>query len=166
NLSRSVRFKKENVILIELMPDPKEAKTSEINLYLRPLADKLEKLYKRVRVQTYQCPNDTTICAALFMVVCNISTARKVCGFMSHISTNTCHKCNCQFSQLAGTSSLIRTKNNNCKNVEVWGNTTTEAERHYLEVENDICWSKLHCFQYFDVVCYTIIDPMHNLFLG
>ncbi|OAD79345.1 hypothetical protein PHYBLDRAFT_58395 [Phycomyces blakesleeanus NRRL 1555(-)] len=121
-------------------------------------------LYKGVRVQTYQCPNGTTIRAALFMVACDIPAARKVCGFTSHTSTNACHKCNRQFSRLAGTSSvdysgfdfskwLLRTKNDN-------------SERHRLEVENGVRWSKLHRLQYFDVVHCTIIDPMHNLFLG
>ncbi|OAD72412.1 hypothetical protein PHYBLDRAFT_102112, partial [Phycomyces blakesleeanus NRRL 1555(-)] len=177
NLPQSVRFKKENVILVGLMPGPKEAKTSEINLYRRPLVDKLEKLYKGVRVQTYQYPNGTTIHAALFIVACNIPAAQKVCGFTSHISTNTCHKCNHQFSRLAGTSSvyysgfdfskwLLCTKNDNCKDAEIWRSATTEAERHCLEVENGVCWSKLHCLQYFDVVHCTIIDLMHNLFLG
>ncbi|OAD65760.1 hypothetical protein PHYBLDRAFT_102113, partial [Phycomyces blakesleeanus NRRL 1555(-)] len=177
NLSRSVRFKKENVILVGLMPGLKEAKKSEINLYLRPLVDELEKLYKGVRVQTYQCPNSTTIHAALFMVACDIPAAQKVCGFMSNTSTNACHKCNHQFSRLAGTSLvdysgfdfskwLLRTKNDNCKDAEVWRNATTEAERHHFEVENDVCWSELHCLQYFDVVRCMLIDPMHNLFLG
>ncbi|OAD65662.1 hypothetical protein PHYBLDRAFT_175843 [Phycomyces blakesleeanus NRRL 1555(-)] len=33
-------------------------------------------------------------------------------------------------------------------------------------VENGVRWSELHRLQYFDVVRCTIIDPMHNLFLG
>ncbi|OAD70080.1 hypothetical protein PHYBLDRAFT_115470, partial [Phycomyces blakesleeanus NRRL 1555(-)] len=49
---------------------------------------------------------------------------------------------------------------------EVWKNAIMHAERHRLKVANNVCWSELHCLQYFDIVCCTIIDPMHNLFLG
>ncbi|OAD71950.1 hypothetical protein PHYBLDRAFT_113903, partial [Phycomyces blakesleeanus NRRL 1555(-)] len=45
-------------------------------------------------------------------------------------------------------------------------NATTQTERHCLEVENGVCWSELYCLQYFDAVCCTIIDRIHNLFLG
>ncbi|KAG2191745.1 hypothetical protein INT47_003105 [Mucor saturninus] len=177
NLPREIRFKKENTILVGLMPGPKEAKTSEINSYLQPLVDELQSLYKGVKIQTHQCPNGTTIRAALFMVACDIPAARKVCGFTSHTSTNACHKCKRQFSRLAGTSSvnysgfdfskwLLRTKNDNCKDAEVWRNATTKTERHRLEVENGVRWSELHRLEYFDAVRCTIIDPMHNLFLG
>ncbi|OAD72418.1 hypothetical protein PHYBLDRAFT_102450, partial [Phycomyces blakesleeanus NRRL 1555(-)] len=41
NLPREERFKPENVILVGLMPGPKEPKTKEINHYLKPIVDKL-----------------------------------------------------------------------------------------------------------------------------
>ncbi|OAD81271.1 hypothetical protein PHYBLDRAFT_104605 [Phycomyces blakesleeanus NRRL 1555(-)] len=111
------------------------------------------------------------------MIACDVPAARKVCGFTSHTSTNACHKCKYQFLRLARTSSvdysgidfskwLLRTNNDNCKDAEVWRNATTHAERYCLKVANSVCWSKLHHLQYFDVVCCTIVDAMHNLFLG
>ncbi|OAD73940.1 hypothetical protein PHYBLDRAFT_102101, partial [Phycomyces blakesleeanus NRRL 1555(-)] len=173
----NIRFKKENVILVELMPGPKEASMSDINNYLKPLVDELMELYTGIKIKTHQCSNGTTIRAAFLMVACDIPAARKVCGLTSHTSTNTCHKCKYQFLRLAGTSSvdysgfdfskwLLCTNNDNCKNAEVWRNATTHTERHCLEVANGVCWSKLHHLQYFDVVCCTIVNPMHNLFLG
>ncbi|KAG2192664.1 hypothetical protein INT47_009234 [Mucor saturninus] len=174
NLPRDVRFKKENVILVGLMPGPKEAKTSEINNYLRPLVDELEELYQGIILKTHQCPSGVRIRAALFVVACDIPAARKVCGFTSHTSTNACHKCNRQFTRLAGTSSvdysgfdfskwLLRTRDDNRKDAEVWRNAATQTERQRLEVASGVRWSELHRLQYFDVVRCTIIDPMHNL---
>ncbi|OAD72407.1 hypothetical protein PHYBLDRAFT_169538 [Phycomyces blakesleeanus NRRL 1555(-)] len=32
--------------------------------------------------------------------------------------------------------------------------------------ENGTWWSELHRLSYFDPVCFTVIDPMHNLYLG
>ncbi|OAD66193.1 hypothetical protein PHYBLDRAFT_70971 [Phycomyces blakesleeanus NRRL 1555(-)] len=113
----------------------------------------------------------------LLMAACDIPAARKVCGFTSNTTTNACHKCKCQFLRLAGTSSidhsgfdfskwLLRTKNDNRKDAEIWRNATKPTERQRLEVAHGVCWSELHRLQYFDIVCCTIIDPMHNLFLG
>ncbi|OAD71945.1 hypothetical protein PHYBLDRAFT_146928 [Phycomyces blakesleeanus NRRL 1555(-)] len=76
NLLHNIRFKKENVILVGLMPGPKEPSMSDINNYLKPLVNELTELY-----------------TALLMVACEIPAARKVCGFTSHTSTNACHKC-------------------------------------------------------------------------
>ncbi|OAD76880.1 hypothetical protein PHYBLDRAFT_102179, partial [Phycomyces blakesleeanus NRRL 1555(-)] len=177
NLPCSKQFKKENVILVGLMPGPKEASTSDINNYLKPLVDELMELYKGIKIKTHQCPNGTSIRAALLMVACDIPAARKLCGFTSHTSTNACHKCKHQFSRLAGTSSIdysvfdfskwfLHTKNDNCKDAEIWRNATKPTERQRLEVAHGVRWSELHCLQYFDIVCCTIIDPMHNLFLG
>ncbi|OAD65928.1 hypothetical protein PHYBLDRAFT_152955 [Phycomyces blakesleeanus NRRL 1555(-)] len=135
------------------MSGSKEAKTSEINSYPKPLVDELEKLYTSIKIKTNDCPHGTSVHAALLMVACDIPAARKVCGFTSYTSTNVRPKCSHQFSQLAGKSS----------DAEVWRNATTQTERHCLEVENGVCWSELHRLQYFDAVCYTIIDLMHTL---
>ncbi|OAD68554.1 hypothetical protein PHYBLDRAFT_63532 [Phycomyces blakesleeanus NRRL 1555(-)] len=167
NLPRSEQFK-ENVILVGLMPGPKEVSTSDINNYLKPLVDELMELYKDIKIKTHQ---------SLLMVACDILAARKVCGFTSHTSTNACHKCKRQFLRLAGTSSidysgfdfskwLLRTKNDNRKDAEIWRNATKPTERQCLEVAHGVRWSELHRLQYFDIVHCTIINPMHNPFLG
>ncbi|OAD79446.1 hypothetical protein PHYBLDRAFT_102389, partial [Phycomyces blakesleeanus NRRL 1555(-)] len=168
--------KKENIILVELMSGPKEASKSDINNYLKPLVNELELLYKGMKIRTHQHPESIPIHAALFMVTCDIPAARKVCGFTSHTSTNVCHKCNYKFTWLNGTSSvnysgfdfskwLHRTKNDDCKDAEVWRNATKSSERQCLEVENGVCLCELHRLQYFDIVCCTIVNLMYNLFL-
>jgi len=48
NLPRSERFKSENILLVGVMPGPKEAALDSINHYLRPLVDELESLYTSV----------------------------------------------------------------------------------------------------------------------
>lgn len=57
NLPRSVRYRK-NVILVGIMPGPKEPKTYDINNYLKSLVDELRELYTGVRMTTFEQPKE------------------------------------------------------------------------------------------------------------
>ncbi|OAD81279.1 hypothetical protein PHYBLDRAFT_138827 [Phycomyces blakesleeanus NRRL 1555(-)] len=98
NLLRKERYKKENVVLVRLMPGPSEVKTSQINHYLCPLVAKLNQLYSGAAIPTNKCPSGTLVHAAILLVACDIPAARKTCRFTLHASTNACHICNCWFS--------------------------------------------------------------------
>ncbi|KAG2191149.1 hypothetical protein INT47_012155 [Mucor saturninus] len=177
NLPREERFKPENTILVGLMPGPKEPKSEEINHYLEPLVDELNELYVGMNIPTFERPTGASVRAALMMVACDIPAARKTSGFTAHNSTCACYKCNHQFSRLEGTTSVdfrgfefaewrLASGAENRVHAEVWKSASTSSERHQLEVENGVRWSQLHRLGYFDLVRGTIIDPMHNLFLG
>ncbi|OAD69739.1 hypothetical protein PHYBLDRAFT_102468, partial [Phycomyces blakesleeanus NRRL 1555(-)] len=167
NLPRSEWYKKENVVLVGLMPGPKKAKTSEINHYLHPLAVELNQLYDGVVMPTVQCPSGTLVRAALLLVACDIPAACKTCGFTSHSSTCVCNKCNRQFHHLPDSNAVDysgfwvpRTDAKNCCDAN------SDAQRKRLERENGVQWSELHDLVYFNLVECTVIDPMHNLYLG
>ncbi|OAD67812.1 hypothetical protein PHYBLDRAFT_102160, partial [Phycomyces blakesleeanus NRRL 1555(-)] len=177
NLPRSERYKKENVVLVGLMPGPKEAKTSEINHYPRPLVEELKQLYVGVMIPTAQCPQGALVRAALLLVACDIPAALKTCGFTSHASINACHKCDHHFPRLekghgVDYSGFVfskwvhRTEEANRQDATTWRNASSDAQRTRLERENGVRWSELHNLEYFNAVECTIIDPMHNLFLG
>ncbi|KAG2216457.1 hypothetical protein INT45_014176, partial [Circinella minor] len=106
NLPRSERFKTENVILIGVMPGPREASTSDINHYLRPIVDELLEWYNGKRIVTAEHPDGVCVRLALLNVACDIPPARKVSGFTSHASRCGCHKCHRQFSVFPGTTNL------------------------------------------------------------
>ncbi|OAD74052.1 hypothetical protein PHYBLDRAFT_112449, partial [Phycomyces blakesleeanus NRRL 1555(-)] len=177
NLPREERYKKGNIVLVRLMSGPSGAKTSQINHYLRPLVTKLNQLYSGVAIPTNECPSGTLVHAAILLVACDIPAARKTCGFTSHASTNTCHVCNHWFSHHSDgrgmdhsgfifSNWIFNTDEENKRNAERWRQAGSNAERARLEKENGVCWSELHRLQYFNAVECTIIDPMHNLFLG
>ncbi|OAD71962.1 hypothetical protein PHYBLDRAFT_68752 [Phycomyces blakesleeanus NRRL 1555(-)] len=65
NLLRDERFKPENIILVGLMPGPKEPKTNEINSYLEPLVDDLKQLYVGMQIPTHEFPNGISVHANL-----------------------------------------------------------------------------------------------------
>ncbi|OAD80327.1 hypothetical protein PHYBLDRAFT_102485, partial [Phycomyces blakesleeanus NRRL 1555(-)] len=171
NLPRSEWYKKENVVLIGLMPGPKEAKTSEINHYLHSLVAELNQLYGSVVMPTVQCPSGALVCAALLLVACDIPAAHKTCRFTSHSSTCACNKCNQQFSCLPDSNAVDYsgfvpcTDAKNRRDAELWRMASSDAQRKRLERENDVRWSELHDLVYFNLVECTVIDPIHNLYL-
>lgn len=177
NLPRAVRYKKENVILVGVMPGPKEAKIADLNNYLRPLVDELHELYTDVAMKTYQHADEEVIVrAALLMVACDRPAARKVSGFTSHSSSRACYRCKRAFSSF-GQGQLDfsgfncdtwerNTWQDNVKDAKTWKSLASRAEQERHEKSTGMRWSELHRLPYLDLVRCTIIDPMHNLFLG
>ena len=177
NLPRAERYRVENVLLVGIMPGPKEPKTFEINSYLKPLVDDLLELYVGVQMRTFERPQGVRVRAALFNVACDIPASRKVSGFTSHASTQACNKCTRSFTTDLDTGNMVyagvdipdstlRTKRTNREAAEQWLNARTGVARTAVERSTGTRWSQLHRLNYFDPIRCTIIDPMHNLFLG
>ena len=93
NLPRTDRYLMENVLLVGMIPGPKEPER-DINTFLEPLIDDLQILHKGVTVQN---PNSffgsTTIRAILTCIGSDLPATRKVCGFLSYNATKGCSKC-------------------------------------------------------------------------
>ncbi|OAD65118.1 hypothetical protein PHYBLDRAFT_153779 [Phycomyces blakesleeanus NRRL 1555(-)] len=132
------------------------------------MVDEMKQLYVGMRVPTYECPSGANVRAALLMIACDIPAARKTSGFTAHNSTCACYKCTTQFPRLPNTNQVdfsgfdyslwnIRSGVENRLHAEEWKSASTPSERHQLELQR---------LGYFDLVRGTIIDPMHNLFLG
>ena len=86
NLPRYERFKLKNIILVGLIPGPKEP-------YLDPLVNDLVKLYHGVQIpNAHSLFGKTKIKAAMNCVVCDIPATRKVCGFLGANATKGCSK--------------------------------------------------------------------------
>ena len=83
--------KPSNVILVGIMPGPREASRT-INSFLTPLVSELKEAW----VNGFQVTSEgTPICVklALSCGACDIPAARKVCGFLSHNAALGCNKC-------------------------------------------------------------------------
>jgi len=87
NLPREIRFKKENILTLGLLPGPNEVKLHKINHYLSPIVDELLEFWngveipaagKNVRLALICCSND-------------IPAARKLCDYIS--ASVSCHRC-------------------------------------------------------------------------
>lgn len=80
NLPRELRFKKENVLLIGLIPGPKEPELT-VNTYLGPLVNELLALWRGINLRV-----DGDMKFYRFVLLCissDLPATRKCCGFMS-----------------------------------------------------------------------------------
>ena len=91
NLPRDIRFKRENLLILGIMPGPNEVSLHKINHYLAPIVDELELLWNGVTLRTDECQEGRRIRAALILVSYNIPAARKICGHVSALVS--CHRC-------------------------------------------------------------------------
>ena len=165
NLPRQERYLKENVILVGIIPGPKEP-SLHINTFLKPLVDDLQLLWKGIFI-TNSTLTTTIIRAALLCVACDIPAARKVCGFLGHRATKGCSKCLLSFP----TESFSAKPDYSNFDCSQWTPRTNSA--HRIEVSKVLeCNTKQDRMaterkrSYFDPVRMCIIDPMHNVLLG
>lgn len=89
NLPRSVRFKRENVILFGLIPGPSEPSLT-VNTYL--VSDLLS-LWDGVLLSVPGTNTKFNFRCALLGVSCDLPAGRKTCGFLSHSANLGCSRC-------------------------------------------------------------------------
>lgn len=98
NLPRNQRFRRENVLLIGIIPDMTvEPKT---NTFLTPLVEELKKAWSEgFFMYSFKSPNMLKCFKlALLCVGCDVPASRKLCGFLGHSATAGCIKCKKKFA--------------------------------------------------------------------
>ena len=175
NLPRTERYKAENMILVGIIPGPAEPPLT-INSYLAPLVDDLKHAWSPgISISTRNC-SSITVRLALTCVACEIPASRKVCGFVGHNARLGCNKCFKQF--------LVTSDGNvdySGFDRETWPSRTVESHRERclelmkqstktgmrkMESDLGVRHSCLLSLSYFNPVRFTVVDIMHNLFLG
>ena len=173
NLPRSQRYKRQNIIILGIIPGPSEPPLT-VNSYLSPMVTELLQLWQGVPMQVSNC-GERVVRAALLTVACDLPAGRKVCGFLSHSANLGCSRCYCSFSTggLKRNYSCIdrslwkmRSNQQHRQDVSKLTMCTTRTERAKTESQLGCRFSVLLDLPYFDPVRMLIIDPMHNLFLG
>ena len=169
NLPRTVRFKRENVILVALIPGPSEP-SHDINTLLDPLVDELISLWEGV---TMDINNGSSVVkgvvrCALLCCACDLPAGRKVCGFLSHSASLGCSKClksfkgtvgNMDYSGFERHSWPIRTNTTHRQSVELVQQSRTKTEQSQKESQYGCRYSALLRLSYFDPPCMLVIDP-------
>ena len=176
NLPRSERFKQENILLLGVIP-AFEHEPSSLNSFLQPLVSELQEFWASgVRFYTAESPKYKLLFKmALMCVACDIPAARKCCGFKSHNANKGCSRCakffpggfgnkDCSgFNRSSWPARDVQKHKDTCRKLKA---CNTQAGVHAIEVETGIKYSVLIELDYFDPIRFTIVDPMHNLFLG
>ena len=97
NILRSIRFRKENVILVGTIPALKH-QLKYLNHFLNPAIDELSALWKGIMVNTHNSPSSPVkIQAAVLCFPSQIPAAREMCGFLSHSARPGCSHCYKEF---------------------------------------------------------------------
>lgn len=182
NLPRAVRYKRENIILVGLIPGPKEPKLT-MNSYLKPLVEELKQLWSGVFIP---CPSHPLkqifIRGALTCCACDIPATRKLCGFVGHNATMGCSKCNKEFlSFRSGGTINVDKRDFSGFDRENWPirdisqhrqqaydhlTARTKVEQQCIEKRHGVRYSCLLELPYWDPIKFSVVDPMHDLFLG
>jgi hypothetical protein len=173
NLPREIRFKKENMLTLGLLPGPSEVKLHKINHYLAPIVDELLEFWDGIEIPAAE----KNIRLALICCSNDIPAARKLCG---HISASvSCHRCyktassngNGNKSNFGGFDDMVdwfveRDLDEHRRNAELWRLCKSEEERKRHVSSTHVRWSELLRLPYFNPIRYLVVDPMHCLFLG
>ena len=186
NFPISIINKPENIILVGIIPGPNEPELT-LNRYLAPLIQELSTALaegfevRAVELGGQQLPK--TIQLALTCVACDIPAPRKVCGFLGHRAKLGCNKCYKAFEHIKEDIStwsnyggfhrhqwVIRTNEDHrkrCADIsKIFRSQGTQSSLQASESKNGLRYSILLDLPYFDPISYTVVDPMHNLFLG
>ena len=175
NIPRAERYKPENIMIVGIIPGPKEPKKT-INSYLTPLVLELKQAWSH-GFNVLAAHNVLLhIKLALTCVTCDIPASRKVCGFLGHNAILGCNKCLKRFSVDFGQPTnysgydrdnwVLRSKEQHCAAVEELKKEVTKTGLQAAESASGLRYSVLLALPYFDPIEFTAIDSMHNLFLG
>ena len=175
NLPRHVRFKRENILLVGLLPGPSEP-THDINSYLKPLVAELGALWEGVNMNVCQSgSNQVLVRCALLCVSCDIPAGRKACGFQSHSGKRGCSRCtkvfggtfgNIDYSGFDHSKWQTRSVAHHRDVIKKLRKCKTVSEQMQLESRNGCHDSILLDLPYFESWRMLVVDPMHTLFLG
>lgn len=176
NLPRDIRFKRENLLTLGLLPGPSEVSLHRINHYLAPIIDELKSLWDGITLnRTYECQGGKNIRAALILVSCDVPAARKICGHVSALVS--CHICEKKANyenrqhNFAGMDNMeewfiARDPTRHRQNAHAWRQCNSDASRRRVVKQTGVRWSELLRLPYFNPVRFITVDPMHCLFLG
>ena len=175
NLPREERYKLENIILVSIIPGPKEPKLT-VNSFLAPLVEELKELWDGISVPvSVPTKGNVVIRLAVICVACDIPAVRKMCGFAGHSACLGCSKCKYQFKHQSWGNDYsgydrsewqMRSFTQHRENANEYRSAKTVTEKKKCLSEHGVRYSILLELPYFDIVRYHIIDPMHNLLLG
>ena len=176
NLPRSERFKWENVIVVGIIPamghEPKH-----LNEFLKPAVDELRALWKGVRLQSSLSVIPLLFRVALLCTSSDIPATRKLCGFKGHSAELGCSKCLKKFLGSFGEkrdysgfdrNSWVKQNNRDHRQQakQILRCKTRSAQEKLSKQYGINYYSALLDLEYFDIVRFCTVDPMHNLFLG
>lgn len=171
NLPPHLRYLPENMYLVGVVPGPTKPSLDELNHFLRLLVDDLLPFWNPgvFYSRTWKYREGRHFHAAVVPLVCDVLAARQVSGFGSHTSRFFCTSCYLPFDQVENillSSWPRRDLVEHRRRAAEWRDASTIIQREALFDKYGIRWSELLRLPYWDPIKYTVVDSMHNLYLG
>ncbi|VDB89959.1 unnamed protein product [Peniophora sp. CBMAI 1063] len=167
NLPPNIRFKDENMILIGIVPGPKEPSLEQINFVLRPLVDDLLELWTTgvFLSQTPEVPRGRRVRAALVPLVADMPAAQQAGGFAGFRSKHFCTICHLHkrdINNLDKSTWAPRDNASHRQTAEQWRSLETWKERDDLYKVTGVRYSELLRLPYWDAILWNVGEVMHT----
>jgi hypothetical protein len=171
NLPPSLRYRPENLYLVGVIPGPREPSVEEVEYFVRPVVEMLNRSWREgTKFSTESAEGGRVERSMVAAIVTDMVATRKIMGIASHSSKEFfCSLCGLSkenINNLDQEAWPTRTREAQKKAAEDWRDATTKGERQRLFKQNGVRWSPFWILEYFDPVKMSVIDGMHNLFLG
>jgi hypothetical protein len=173
NLPRDIRYKDQNVIIVGVIPGPKEP-SHDINSYLGPLVSELLELYSGLWFETSL--GRQYLRGILVCISSDIPATRKAAGFVGHNGLKGCSRCLKSFTTDSNNltdysgydreSWTKRTDETHREHAYQELQAKTKAEKNSIKKKYGAKYSVLFELPYYNSIRFVVIDIMHNLFLG
>ncbi|KZT26645.1 hypothetical protein NEOLEDRAFT_1062734, partial [Neolentinus lepideus HHB14362 ss-1] len=157
NLPPELRYMTSNLLVPIVTPGPSEPTSEQLQKYLRILVDDLIKLFEEgVMIKTPLYPEGRLVLAFLLAIICDHPAMCK-CHVPHHELFSEKSLCN-GYEPRNG-----ETHRGRCF---TWKSLKTQADRDTFFETFGARWTEFARLSYFDLVRYTLIDPMHNTLQG
>jgi hypothetical protein len=170
NLPPHLRHKTENLYHAGIIPGPGKPSNEQMNHFTQLIVDEFAPLYEAgVRYsKTPKYPDGRACKCILTILVTDALAARQVAGFRSVTSYHPCTSC---FITIQDLENLTRPwpERDPVQHREyaaLWKDALTLGDRKKIEETHQIRWSPLLELRYWNPSLSTIVDSMHNLYLG
>ncbi|KAG8898610.1 hypothetical protein FRB99_007328 [Tulasnella sp. 403] len=172
NLPKNIRFKPENVCLLGIIPGPSKPTPTQLHYFLDIVTTELLEFWTTGvwYTKTWKYPLGRLIRAALGPVICDLDASRGVAGFTPHTHTLFCSYCLLSIRSIKQFMADLwprRSEAAHRANAKRWYRQNgTDEERAASSAITGVTSSPLLRLKYWNPLVCTILDPMHNLFLG
>lgn len=170
NLPPHLRHKTENLYHAGVIPGPGKPSNEQMNHFTQLIVDEFTSLYEHgVRYsKTAKFPDGRACKCIIAVLVTDALAARQVAGFRSVTSYYPCTFCLITTHDLENLMRpwFERNPAEHREHAALWKGALTLADRKKIEEEHQIRWSPLLELRYWNPSLSTIIDSMHNLYLG
>ena len=170
NLPPHSRHKTENFYHAGVVPGPGKPSNEQMNHFTQLIVDEFTPLYDRGVwfSKTAKHPNGRACKCIIAVLVTDALAARQLAGFHSVTSYHPCTFCLITIHDLENLTRPWVERNPTQHRVyaTLWKSAQTPADRKKIEEEHHIRWSPLLELPYWNPSLSTVIDSMHNLYLG